>query len=89
VLLDKLLRLIAREDWEGDTERERCGVEPEVSESESNELARLCMLNDWVSLEFIRASLVTFHPTCKERIVYTLQEGCRPVSEAGNCWSAP
>ena len=33
---------------------------PEVSESESNELAKLCMLRDWVNLEFISASLVTY-----------------------------
>jgi len=85
--VEKLLRLMAKEDWEGDTERERWGVEPEVSESESKELARLCILNDWVSLEFISASLVTLPPTCKERIVYTLQVACRPVWEAGNCWS--
>jgi len=47
VLVDKLLRLMAKEDWEGDTERERWGVEPEpVSESESKVFARLCILND-------------------------------------------
>ena len=36
------------------------GIPDPVSESESKVLARLCMLNDWVSLEFIRASLVTY-----------------------------
>ena len=35
-------------------------LSPEVSESESNELAKLCMLSDWVNLEFISASLVTY-----------------------------
>ena len=37
------------------------GVEQvELSESESREVARLCMLSDCVSLEFIRANRVTF-----------------------------
>ena len=33
----------------------------ELSESESREVARLCILRDWVSLEFIRASRVTWN----------------------------
>jgi len=41
-----------------------------VSESVSNELARLCMLRDWVSLEFIRASRVTFLLVRKEKFVF-------------------
>jgi len=60
-----------------------------VSESVSNELARLCMLRDWVSLEFIRASRVTYLPTCKERKVCILLEVYRPVLVAGNCSSGP
>ena len=32
---------------------------PDPSESDPNEAARLCILRDWVNLEFIRASRVT------------------------------
>ena len=39
---------------------ESSAVPDPVSESESKVLARLCILKDWVSLEFIRASLVTY-----------------------------
>ena len=45
-------------DCEGDS---AWGVEAaEWSESESNEVARLCIERDWVSFEFIRARRVTW-----------------------------
>ena len=57
LLAEKFFRLRARSDWDGVM---ACGVElAELSESESNDVARLCMLRDWVSLEFISANLVT------------------------------
>ena len=55
--MEKFLRFKAKDDCEGDL---ACGVEwVEVSESESRDVARLCMLKLWVNLEFIRANLVT------------------------------
>ena len=72
-----MFRLSANEDWEGVM---ACGVEPaELSESESNEVARLCMLRDCVSLEFIRASLVTwkyshFDSLKMDHLVHTVTE---------------
>ena len=57
LLAENCVRLRARSDCEGVM---TWGVElAELSESESKDVARLCMLRDWVSLEFIRASLVT------------------------------
>lgn len=63
--VESLPRSSARLDsevLEGDKEPgDWWGVELEdVSESEPKDLARLCILRDWVSLEFIRARRVTF-----------------------------
>ena len=45
-------------DWDGDN---AWGVEAvEWSESDSKDVARLCIERDWVSLEFIRARRVTW-----------------------------
>jgi len=56
--VEKFLRFKANADWDGDR---AWGVEAvEWSESESKEVARLCIERDWVSLEFIKARRVTF-----------------------------
>lgn len=59
-----------------------------MSESESREVAKLCMLNDWVSLEFINARRVTFTKISfvQDRLFvwqekFILYERC-----AGWCW---
>ena len=56
-LPEKVFRSRASSLWDW-----ACGVEQvELSESESREVARLCMLRDCVSLEFIRANRVTLN----------------------------
>jgi len=74
---ERLPRSSLRLERPGEEPGDCRGVEPEASESDSKEAARLCILRLWLSLLFIRDNRVTLFVREKEFILYKRGAGGR------------